>query len=134
MSEQQLPRAPSALSRAGRRLWMLVIEEADSQDIELDSLEKSYLEDACRLADRIEQMETTLPEPETGLMVSGYQRQPVAHPLLGEIRESRQLRGQLLASIKVTARWRVESPSPGGVVLPMGVQQRDAVAKRWGKG
>jgi hypothetical protein len=133
MSEQQLPRAPSRLSRAGRPLWKSVVEDADSQDIELDSLEKSYLEDACRLTDRIEQMETTLAESETGLMVSGYQGQPVAHPLLGEIRQSRQLRGQLLARIKVTPPAGKES-EPGGVVLPMGVQQRDAAAKRWGKG
>jgi hypothetical protein len=61
------------------------------------------LEDACRLADRIDQMETTLAESETGLMVKGYQGQPVAHPLLGEIRQSRQLRAQTLARIRVTA-------------------------------
>ena len=133
MSEQQLPRAPSGLSRAGRRLWKSVIEDANSQNIDLDSLEKSYLEDACRLADRIDQMETTLAESETGLMVKGYQGQPVAHPLLGEIRQSRQLRGQLLARIKVTAPAGKESES-GGVVLPMGVQQREAANARWGKG
>jgi hypothetical protein len=129
MPEQQLPRPPSGLGRAGRRLWKSVSEDADSQGIDRDSLEKSYLEDAARLADRIEQMEVTLAESETGLMVKGYQGQPVAHPLLGEIRQSCRLRGQLLARIKVTA----PEEKSAGVVLPLGVQQRAAANKRWGK-
>jgi hypothetical protein len=133
MTEQQLPRAPSGLLRAGRRLWKSIVEDADSQDIELDALERSYLEDACRLADRIDQMETTLAQSETGLMVKGYQGQPVAHPLLGEIRQSRQLRALTLARIRVTPPAGKGSEA-GGALLPMGVQQRDAANARWGKG
>jgi hypothetical protein len=131
MSEQRLPRPPTGLQSAGRRLWKSVVEDADGQGIDLDSLEKSHLEDACRLSDRIEQMETTLAESETGLMVKGYQGQPVAHPLIGEIRQSRQLRGQLLARIKVTPP---EEKQQSGSVFPLGVQQRAAAQKRWGKG
>lgn len=127
MNEQRLPRPPTGLGRAGRRLWRSVIEDADGQDIELDSLERSHLEDACRLYDRIEQMETTLAESETGLMVSGYQGQAVAHPLLGEIRQSRQLRAQTLARIRVNAPQEKQA----GNVLPIGVQQRDAANTRW---
>ena len=102
MSEQRLPRSPSGLARAGRRLWKSVVEDADSQGIDLDSLELSHLEDACRLADRLEQMESELAASSTGFMVRGYQGQPVAHPLLGEIRQTRALRALTLARIRVT--------------------------------
>jgi hypothetical protein len=129
VTEQRLPRCPSGIGKAGRRLWKAVTEDANSQDIDLDALELSHLEDAARLADRIEQMESVLAASETGFMVKGYQGQPVAHPLLGEIRQSRQLRALTLARIKVTA----PEEKMAGNVLPLGVQQRDAANKRWRK-
>ena len=133
MSEQRLPRPPrppTGLQNAGRRLWKSVIEDADSQGIDLDSLELCHLEDACRLADRLEQMELELAQSPTGFMCKGYQGQPVAHPLLGEIRQTRALRAQTLARIRVTPPEEKQT----GSVFTLGVQQRTAANKRWGKG
>jgi hypothetical protein len=129
MSEQRLPRPPTGLARAGRRLWKSVVEDDDSQGIDLDALELSHLEDACRLADRLEEMEAELAQSPTGFMVKGYQGQPVAHPLLGEIRQTRALRALTLACIRVTPPEEKQS----GSVFPLGVQQRAAANKRWGK-
>jgi hypothetical protein len=133
MAEQQFsqsPRPPTGLQSTGKRLWKAVITDADSQDIELDSLELCHLEDACRLTDRLDQMEAELAQSPTGLMCTGYQGQPVAHPLLGEIRQSRALRAQTLARIKVTPPEEKQVAS----VFMRGVQQRAAANKRWGKG
>ena len=60
MSDVQKPRAPGGLGVAGRRLWRTVVSDADSQEIDLDSRELTWLEDACRLTDRLEEMETVL--------------------------------------------------------------------------
>jgi len=114
---------------AGRRLWKTVVSDADSQEIDLDSRELTWLEDACRLTDRLEEMETVLTATGT-FMVKGVAGQPVANPLLGEIRQTRALRAQMLARITVTPP--EEKQSAG--VFPLGVQQRDAANKRWRKG
>ena len=129
MSDVQKPRAPGGLGVAGRRLWKTVVSDADSEEIDLDSRELTWLEDACRLTDRLEEMETVLTATGT-FMVKGVAGQPVAHPLLGEIRQTRALRAQMLARITVTPP--EEKQSAG--VFPLGVQQRDAANKRWRKG
>jgi hypothetical protein len=113
---------------AGRRLWKTVITDADSQDIDLDSREIAWLEDACRLTDRLDQLEAELEAAGT-LMCKGVAGQPVAHPMLAEIRQTRALRAQMLARITVTPP--EEKQSAG--IFPLGVQQRNAANKRWGK-
>jgi hypothetical protein len=113
---------------AGRRLWKTVILDADSDGIDLHSLELAWLEDACRLTDRLEQLEAELAAAGT-FMVLGVAKQPVAHPLLGEIRQTRALRAQMLARITVTAPEEKQTAS----VFALGVQQRAAANKRWGK-
>jgi hypothetical protein len=128
MSDVPKLRAPGGLGAAGRRLWKTVISDADSQDIDLDSRELAWLEDACRLTDRLDQLEAELEAAGT-FMVKGVASQPVAHPLLGEIRQTRALRAQMLARITVTAPEEKQS----GNVFTLGVQQRAAANKRWGK-
>ncbi|PND55529.1 hypothetical protein CRM90_22525 [Mycobacterium sp. ENV421] len=130
MADLDIPRAPVGLGKAGRRLWKLVQTDAAEQDIALDSLENAYLEDATRLSDRIDELEADLAVSPDGFMVKGVAGQPVAHPLIAEIRQSRAERARMLARIKVSAPAVSESES-GGVVLPMGVQQRDAARARW---
>src|SRR6476661_8706105 len=83
MPDVQKPRAPGGLDVAGRRLWKTVISDADEQDIDLDSRELTWLEDACRLTDRLERLEAEL-EATGSYMTIGVAKQPVAHPLLGE--------------------------------------------------
>jgi hypothetical protein len=123
------PRAPGGFGVAGRRLWKTVILDADSDGIDLHSLELAWLEDACRLTDRLEEMEAALAVAGT-FMVKGVAGQPVAHPLLGEVRQTRALRAQMLARINVTAPEEKQS----GSVFARGVQQRDAANARWRKG
>jgi hypothetical protein len=113
---------------AGRRLWKTVITDADSQDIDLDSREIAWLEDACRLTDRLEQLEAELAAAGK-FMCKGVAGQPVAHPMLAEIRQTRALRAQMLARITVTPPEEKQS----GSVFTLGVQQRAAASKRWGK-
>ena len=128
MSDVGKPRAPGGLGVAGRRLWKTVVSDADSQEIDLDSRELTWLEDACRLTDRLEEMETVLTATGT-FMVKGVAGQPVAHPLLGEIRQTRALRAQMLARITVSPPEEKKSAS----VFPLGVQQRNAANTRWRK-
>jgi hypothetical protein len=128
MPDVQKPRVPGGLGVAGRRLWKTVISDADSQDIDLDSREIAWLEDAARLTDRLEQLEAELAKAGT-FLAKGVAGQVVAHPLLAEIRQSRALRAQMLARITVTAPEEKQTAN----VFPLGVQQRAAANKRWGK-
>jgi len=105
---------------AGRRLWKTVISDADEQDIDLDSRELTWLEDACRLTDRLERLEVELEAAGT-YMTAGVAKQPVAHPLLAEIRQTRALRAQMLLA-RITVTPPEEKPSAG--VFALGVQQR----------
>lgn len=129
MSEVQKPRAPGGLGVAGRRLWKTVISDADSQDIDLDSRELTWLEDAARLTDRLDQLEVELANS-GGYMVKGVAGQPVINPIIPEIRQTRALRAQMLARITVT---QPEEKQSAGV-FARGVQQRDAAQARWRKG
>ena len=129
MSDVQKPRAPGGLGVAGRRLWRTVVSDADSQEIDLDSRELTWLEDACRLTDRLEEMEIVLTATGT-FMVKGVAGQPVAHPLIAEIRQTRALRAQLLARITVSPP---EEKQQSSGVFPRAVQARDAANRRWGK-
>jgi hypothetical protein len=128
MAEQGIPRAPSGLGKSGRRLWKQVQEDAFGQDIELDSLENAWLEDAARLSDRIDQLEDVLSASETGYMVKGVAGQPVLHPAAAEIRQTRAERARMLARIKVSTPADAEQSV---FKMPLGVQQRDAALKRW---
>jgi hypothetical protein len=131
MADKRLPRCPAGITGAGRALFRAVVRDADEQNVDLDSLEIVFLTDAARLEMRIEEMEATLAASPTGMMVSGYQGQPVAHPLIGEIRQTRALRALTLARIKVSP----PEEKTSGVVLPMGGvnQQRAAANRRWQK-
>ena len=129
MPDVQKPRAPGGLDVSGRRLWKTVISDADAQDIDLDSRELTWLEDACRLTDRLERLEVELEAAGT-YMTAGVAKQPVAHPLLAEIRQTRALRAQMLARIVVSAP--EEKLTNAG--FPRAVQARNAANKRWGKG
>ncbi|MDH6247246.1 hypothetical protein [Mycobacterium sp. OTB74] len=130
MAELGKPRPPGGFGVAGRRLWKAVVSDAESQGIELESLEIAFLEDACRLSDRVEALEAALADAGT-FLARGVAGQVVAHPLLGEIRQTRALRAQTLARIKVTAP---EEKPAAGVFTVGAAQQRAAANKRWRKG
>lgn len=85
---------PTKLSTKSRRLWNSVTET-----YELRADELRILEDACREIDLIERLEAELVEGD--LIVLGSQGQPVANPLVVEIRQHRGQLQRLLGSLKL---------------------------------
>ena len=61
----------------------------------------TWLEDAARLTDRLDQLEVELANS-GGYMVKGVAGQPVINPIIPEIRQARALGAQMLARITVT--------------------------------
>lgn len=95
------PRRPAGLGSEGARLWVEITSEMAKDGIVPTSQERRWLEDACRTADAITDMEQALDgQPR---IVKGSQGQPVAHPLIGEIRQHRVTLSQLLARVKMFA-------------------------------
>lgn len=87
-------RCPARLGSKAQRFWREV-----TGDYELRSDELLVLEHACRELDLIEKMET---EQATGdLIVPGVQGQPVAGPMLGELRAHRALLARLLNQLRL---------------------------------
>jgi hypothetical protein len=125
-NEQDQPAPPKGLSASGRKLWRAVTREVAGQGVSLDSRELIWLEEAARLADRVAQLEAAIAGED--LIVPGHAKQPVAHPLLAESRQTRMLVAQMIARIRVDAP--VEAAG-----APAGVNQHRAAANaRWRKG
>jgi hypothetical protein len=87
--------------------------------------ERRLLEDACREMDLIDRLEEQLRT--SSLMEVGSQGQPVASPLVSEIRQHRSTLRQLLAQLKLP-------DEPGEARTPRSVQAREAARARWGSG
>jgi hypothetical protein len=81
------PKAPADLGDEGRKLWRQIVADAAGQGVELDSRELVWLRQAGKLADTIARMEAEVIDAPT--IVPGYNKQPVANPLLSEIRMHR---------------------------------------------
>jgi hypothetical protein len=107
-------------------LWRQIVADAAEQGIELTSQELVYLRQAGKLADTIALLEATLEGAE--LVVPGYMSKgSVAHPILCELRMSRQLLGQTLARIDL------DVPEAPSVAPAMGTSNRfrAAALSRW---
>lgn len=89
-----MPPAPKGLALEGRRVWRDTLKE-----FELGPAELRILEDACREVDLIEEIEAELDGAD--LVVHGSQGQPVANPLIQEIRLHRGVLRQLLAALRL---------------------------------
>ncbi|MHC6213874.1 hypothetical protein [Rhodococcus ruber] len=88
------PRMPRGLGTEGQKLWRTILEEFD-MDNEPGKLR--VLQDACRVADTIAELEAGLRgQP---LTVKGSQGQSVIHPLIAEARYQRGLLAQLLSKL-----------------------------------
>src|SRR5690606_12587211 len=74
--------APTKLGAKARRLWNETTEQWELRPDEL-----RVLEDACRQVDLIERIEKALADQD--LIVRGSQGQPVANPLVQEVRQHR---------------------------------------------
>jgi hypothetical protein len=93
-------RPPAGLGPEGRTLWREIVQETADDGLILDARERRWLLDAAREADLCTAMMTQLDGAD--FMVKGSQGQPVAHPILGELRMHRAVIGGLLARIKLT--------------------------------
>lgn len=85
--------------------------------------ELRILEDACREVDLIERLEAALVGAE--LIVRGSQGQPVANPLVAEIRQHRQTSKALLGSLKLPDDDAARAPGDASAA------GRALVATRW---
>lgn len=88
-------RAPAGLGKAGRALWRTM-----TADLRYRPDELRVLRDAAKLADRVESLEKALEGQE--FVVYGSMRQPVAHPLLAEHRQSVSALSALLRQLKLS--------------------------------
>jgi len=94
MTEHKAAATPTSLSTAGRRLWRETVKEHDLQQHELETLRA-----ACGELDLITLMEQELAgQP---LTVTGSTGQPVAHPLVQELRQHRSTMSALIRSLKL---------------------------------
>ncbi|MGW5210024.1 hypothetical protein ACWEQO_02080 [Streptomyces sp. NPDC004051] len=89
------PPAPDGLGERGLKLWTDTLEE-----LELDPDELLLLEEAARLADEIDRIAAALDAGE--LISRGSRGQPVANPLIREIRGHRLALSRLLRQLGAT--------------------------------
>ena len=111
---------PKGIGENGAKLWRGV---ASAYQLRVD--EYQILEDACREVDLIARLEAELEG--APLMVEGIKGQPIASPLVSELRQHRSVLARLLGALKL--------PDAAGEVQADTRSQaaRDLVSARWGK-
>jgi hypothetical protein len=112
--------APARLGDKAKRLWSGV---TDTYELRADELR--VLEDACREIDLVERLEEELAS--ASLVVKGSQGQPVANPLVQEIRQHRQVVKSLLGSLRLP-------DEDGRAQASRSSSARDAANARWRRG
>lgn len=90
---KELPKAPRGLRTAGRRLW-----DASVADYEWSGHELGMLEDACRIRDRIVELDGAVAKD--GLMIGSSQGTRL-HPAVAEARQQRLALARLLATLRI---------------------------------
>jgi len=92
MSKRKFPPTPKGLAPGGLILWRAVVRTGELRP---DSVR--ILEDACRTADMIDDLEEYLTDqPRT---VKGSQGQEVIHPIISELRQHRSVLNTLLRGL-----------------------------------
>jgi hypothetical protein len=115
---------PAGLGAAGRQLWRQIARAVAADGLELTATEHRWLWSAAKLTDRVAELEAAIDGAD--MVVPGYNAQPVAHPLLTEIRQHHLLISQTLARLKL------DIPEDAGVLGVAGVNAgRRAANKRW---
>lgn len=114
------PKTPVGLGAKAKRVWTEITE---AYDLRIDELR--VLEDACREIDLIERLESELKGAD--LVVSGSMGQPVASPLVQELRQHRSVLARLLGWLKLA---EVEDPAASSP----SASARQAAMARWGRG
>lgn len=114
------PKIPQGLGPKALEVWT---EIAEGYDLRIDELR--VLEDACREIDLIERLEEALKDAD--LIVTGSMGQPVASPLVQELRQHRGVLARLLGWLKLPDE---EAPAAGA----RSASARQAAMARWGRG
>jgi len=114
---------PSKLSGKARKLWT---ETTTAFNLREDELR--VLEDACREGDLVDRLEAEVAK--SGLMVEGSQGQPVASPLITEIRQHRTVVARLLQSLKLPE----DAESAEAERVKRSATMRDVANARWKRG
>jgi hypothetical protein len=107
---------PEGLGYKGAQLW-----RQTSDGLVLDAVELGQLEQACRLQDRVTDLEVLVDDD--GLQVAGSMGQTRLHPAVVEIRQAREAIGRLLARIRV--------PDSDEGSASRSSQGREAALNRW---
>lgn len=113
------PKMPVGLDEAGQALWSSLVPTYEFRPDEL-----RLLSDACREADLISLMEAEMAG--APLTVKGSQGQPVANPMLSELRQHRAQLAALLKALKL--------PDDGQGAADRSAKARDAANARWKRG
>jgi hypothetical protein len=114
------PDAPEGLGPKALEVWT---EIAGNYELRIDELR--VLEDSCREIDLIERLEEALQDAD--LMVTGSMGQPVASPLVQELRQHRGVLARLLGWLKLPDE---DAPAKGA----RSASARQAAMARWGRG
>lgn len=107
----------------GAKALVVWTEISEGYDLRIDELR--VLEDACREIDLIERLEGELLHAD--LIVTGSMGQPVASPLVQELRQHRGVLARLLGWLKLPDE---EAPAKGNT----SASARQAAMARWGRG
>lgn len=116
--QKLIPVAPEGLGPVGGRLWHSVCSEYELRPDEL-----RVLEDACREALLIDRLDRELAETHS-LIARGSMGQPVASPLVQEIRQHR------MTFASLTARLKLEDLD-GEAAAARSARARSAANARW---
>ena len=119
------PKPPAELGVDGRRLWRDVVADVAAHGLVLDARELSWLRSAGIFEDRAAVLEAELAG--ALMIVRGSNSQPLANPLLAELRMTRLAAGQMLARLKL-------DPPESGRSRPGVNQNRAAVNASWRTG
>lgn len=111
--------APARLGAKARKLW-----KGLTDTFELRPDELRILEDACREVDLIERLETSMVKAD--LVVTGSMGQPVANPMLQELRLHRSVLRTLLRALDL--------PEEEGADQSRSSSGRSLAMVRWGRG
>lgn len=121
-AEPAIPRAPSGLKAAGRRVWTSILGGI-AEGYELDERELLVLEAAARQADQNRALEVALAD--AGVTVAGSAGQPRLNPAATELRQGRLAFDKLLGSL------RLPDEDAGERLTERGRRAKHAADSRW---
>lgn len=90
---------PAALKRRGRQIWRETTAAFGAVGLELDAAEQAFLTEACRTADRLDDLDETVRRE--GLILEDRFGQPRTNPAAIEARSQAVAFARLVAALRV---------------------------------